>query len=275
MPNNPSPKTAILQGEQGSGKSLMICKTAIHKPVHVVDIDRKIKSAAWAQPLIASGNLTYWELNETYDDESMKSRIAQLVKNEKPVKQPLGLTNFAEYMYKLPETPEGKAAGTWCIDSTTLLNEHVKTHIQSLAGHSKFVFDNWAALKTWWMSTVSFIRDLAKEHNKDLMFTVHERVGEKAGDKTSGVRYEVDAKGNRQRILTGTQDLRIWASIDGAFGELFGANADEYYQCFVKMIDDKPVWRVRIHPDGVRSLRTSFIHSEAEHEPDFGKIWNT
>lgn len=273
MSDNTSPKTVILQGEQGSGKSMMMCKTALHKPVHIVDIDLKIRSAAWAIPLIAAGALTYWELNEPYNDEHIKNRMHQLVKNEKSIKQPMGLTLFAEYMYNLPNTPEGKAAGTWGIDSTTLLNEHVKAHIQHLAGHSKFVFDNWSALKMWWMSTISFIRDLAKENNKDLMFTVHERTGEKPGDKTAGVSYEMDAKGNRQRILHGRQDLKIWASIDGAFGELFGSNADEYYQLFVKMEDGKPTWRCRIHPDGVRSLRTSFIHSQDEFDPDFSKIW--
>lgn len=273
MTDNPSPKTVILQGEQGSGKSLMMCKTAIHKPVHVVDIDRKIKSSAWAQPLLESGELTYWELTEPYDEENMKSRMHQLVKNEKPIKMPMGLTNFAEYMYKLPELPEGKAAGTWGIDSTTLLNEHVKTHIQYLAGHSKFVFDNWSALKTWWMSTVSFLRDQAKEQHKDLMFTVHERIGEKPGDQTAGVRYEMDAKGNRQRIIMGKQDLKIWASIDGAFGELFGANSDEYYHLYTDTDDSGTKWRCRVHPDGRRSLRTSFMLKESVFEPDFHKIW--
>src|SRR5678815_647134 len=262
-------RTVILQGEQGSGKSKMACETAINKPVHCVDIDRKIVSAAWAEPLIASKQLTYWELSEPQDEENIKSRMQQLVKNEKPSRQPLGLTRFAEYMYKLPDTEEGKAAGTWVIDSATLLNEHVKTHISYVAGHSKFVFDNWAALKSWWMSTVSFLRDQAKENGKDLIFTVHERVGEKAGDKTSGVSYEMDAKGNRQRVLHGRQDLRIWASIDGAFGELFGSNADEYYHLFVKMNGDKAQWRCRIHPDGVRGLRTSFMHTESEFDPDF------
>lgn len=273
MADNLSPKTVILQGEQGSGKSLMICKTAIHKPVHVIDVDRKIQSAGWARPLLESHQLTYWELTEPYDDENIKSRMNTLVQNSKPSKMPMGLTRFAEYMYKLPETEEGKAAGTWAIDSATLLNEHVKTHIAYTAGHSKFVFDNWFALKSWWMSTISFLRDLAKENGKDLMFTVHEREGEKAGDRTSGVSYELDSKGNRQRIKHGKQDLRIWASIDGAFGELFGSNSDEYYQLYVDIVNDKPVWRCRIHPDGVRGLRTSYIHTESEFDPDFKLIW--
>lgn len=277
---NRSPKVTILQGEPGTGKSLMACRTAVNPPVHVVDIDRKVRSAGWAQSLIESKQLTYWELNESYDDENVKARLEELVGNEHsntkprgPRKMPQGITRFAEYMYSLPSTEEGKAAGTWCIDSCTLLNNHVIAHISYLADHNKFQFDEWFSLQQWWISTTSFLKDQAKEHGKDLIFMVHERVGEKAGDRTSGVEYTVDAKGNRQRILLGKQDLRIWASISGAFGELFGAVADEYYHLFIDIENGRPKWRCRIHPDGVRALRTSFIHSEAVHEPDFRKIW--
>ena len=252
----------------------MACATAVNQPVHVVDIDRKIGSAGWAKTLIEAGQLTYWELSEALDEENMRSRMSQLYENKRPSKQPLGLSRFAEYMYALPGTEEGKRAGTWVIDSATILNDHVTTHLSHLAGHSKFEFDNWAALSKWWVSSTSTMRDLAKENGKDLIFTVHEREGEKAGDKTSGVRYETDLKGNRQRIRQGTMDLKIWASISGGFGELFGAVADEYYWLYVDMDAEKnPVWKCRIHPDGIRSLRTSFMHSKAVHEPDFRKIW--
>ena len=273
MTENKSPKTIILQSEPGAGKSMMACLTAVHKPVHVVDIDRKVQSAGWAQAALASGQLTYWELNEPIDEENLKSRMTQLVKNEKPSKMPLGVTKFAEYMYELPKTEQGKAAGTWVIDSTTLLNEHVKSHIQYIAGHSKFVFDNWTALKAWWMSSTSFLRDQAKENGKDLIFTVHERVGETPGDKTSGVKYETDLKGNRTRVMQGTQDIKIWASIDGSFGSLFPAHVDEYYWLHVETDGDKVEWKCRVWPDGLRALRTSFKVDKAEHEPDFGKIW--
>lgn len=267
-------KTVILQGEPGTGKTLMACRTAVNKPVHVVDIDRKLAGAGWAQALIERGEVTYWELSEPFDEENIKARMETLIANTKPRRAPMGLTKFAEYMYQLPDTPAGKAAGTWVIDSATILNNHVMTHIAYLAGHSKFQFDNWAALQQWWISTVSFLRDIAKEHNKDLIFTVHERVGEKAGDRTSGVKYETDAKGNRQRVLQGTQELRIWASISGAFGEMFGAQADEYYHLYTDMDSNKnPVWHCRVHPDGVRSLRTSYVHSKAVHAPDFREIW--
>ena len=271
--DNPSPKAITLQGEPGTGKSMMACLTAVHKPVHVIDIDRKVRSAAWAQEAIAAGELTYWELNEPYDEQNLKNRLTQLVKNTKASQRPQGWAKWAEYCYTLPTNKEGKAAGTWVFDSLTFLNEHCKSNIRFEAEHSKFVFDNWNALKSIWIDTLSFLKDLAFENKKDIIFTVHERDKEKVGDRTQGVRIETDAKGNQVRTIIGTQDVKVWASIDGAFGELIGGSMDEYYWLHVVMENGKPVWKCRVHPDGRRNLRTSFKLEQSEWEPDFRKIW--
>jgi hypothetical protein len=273
MTDNPSPKTVILQGEPGTGKSMMAGLTAVHKPVHFMDIDRKIQSAGWAREAIAKGEITYWELNEPTDEENLKSRITQLAKGEKLTKPPQGWIKFAEYYHKLPQEPAAKAAGTWVVDSATFLNEHMKSQIMYLAGKSKYEWDQWNALKIGWLDTFGVMRDLAKENHKDLIVTVHEREKEKVGEKSRGVTYETDIRGNRTRIVGGTQDLKIWASIDGAFGELIGAPADEYYWLHVVMVNGNPVWKCRVHPDGMRALRTSFVIKDAEQEPDFRKIW--
>lgn len=267
-------RTVILQGEPGCGKTMMACMTAVHKPVHVIDIDRKINSAGWATPLIESKQLTYWELGEAYDEDTIKARMMALTGESHPTRPPQGVARFAEYFYKMPSTEEGKAAGTWVIDSATLLNYHAMAMLSYTTTHIKLQFDDWAALQKWWLSTTSYIKDVAKEHNKDLIWTVHERDYDKVGPKTTGVKYEIDSKGNRQRNLQGTHDVKIVASITGAFGSIFGMIADEYYHLYTELDGDKkPVWKCRIHPDGVRALRTSFMHKEAVHDPDFRKIW--
>lgn len=274
--SNPSPKTVLLQGEPGSGKSMMIGDTAIHRPVHFIDVDRKIKSAGWAQPLLASGDMTVWELKEAIDDTNMKSRIRQLTGKEGPSVQPKGWEGFSEYCYKLPTLEEGKRAGTWAVDSCTLLNEHLKTQIMYLCKRSKFTFDQWNALKIGWMDSFNILRDQAIEHGKDLMFTVHERNKEEPGEKTTGVKTEtVNTMEGVQnvKVYTGTQDVNVWASIDGAFGQLIGAQTDEYYHLYIKIENGVPKWRCRVQPDGKRNLRTSFKARELEYEPDFRKIW--
>lgn len=271
--DNPSPKTILLQGEPGSGKSMMGALTAIHKPVHVIDIDRKIRSAGWARGALASGALTVYELAEPFSAANIKARVSAVTKNAATPTAPEGWQTFADYMQRIHETPDGKAAGTWMIDSLTFLNEHFKTHIQFLAGKSKFVWDNWNALKAGWIDTVSFLRDSAKEHGKDLILTVHERDREQAGERTTGVKYEADKDGNRQRVLIGTQDIKVWASIDGAFGQLIGGSMDEYYWLHVVMQNGNPAWRCRVWPDGLRNLRTSFVVKQAEFDPDFKAIW--
>ncbi len=270
---NPSPKTVLLQGEPGSGKSQMGALTAINKPVHVVDIDRKVQSAAWAQAAIKKQELTYWELKEPIDDSNIKARIYSLVTNAKPNVQPMGWTRFADYVYEMPKSEDAKRAGTWMFDSLTIAGEHLKTHIMFLAGKSKYEWDQWNAYKIGWLGTLSVLRDLAKENGKDLILTVHERQGEIPGEKTRGVEYTVDAKGNRTRNILGVQDMKVWASIDGAAGQLIGAEMDEYYHLFVEMIGDKPVWKCRVRPDGLRNLRTTFKVDKDEYNPDFKEIW--
>jgi len=257
----------------------MACETAINKPVHVVDIDRKILSASWAEPLIASGSLTVWELEEPIDKTNFGSRMSSLTKTmttKGPAVQPRGWINFGEY-FNAHEDPHWKAANTVVIDSLTLLNEHLKTFIMHGAEKSKFTFDQWSALKIGWMDTISALRDLHREHNKDLILTVHERDKGQPGERTTGVKTEASFSPQSgttyQQVYQGTQDVKVWASIDGAFGDLIGAQCDEYYYLYVIMDDDKPVWKCRVHPDGKRSLRTSFIHSEAVHKPDFKEIW--
>jgi len=204
--------------------------------------------------------------------------MASLVKKEKPNVQPQGWTRFAEYFYSLPTSEAGKAAGTWGIDSLTLLNEHLKTHIMFLAERSKYTWDQWNALKIGWMDTFSVLRDVAKQHGKDLIVTVHERFVGEPGDRTTGVKTEVVASPTEgistTRVYQGTQDVKVLASIDGAFGDLIGAQTDEYYHLYVDVDSNKvPTWKCRVLPDGRRNLRTSFTTTQAEWPLDFRQIW--
>ena len=271
-------RTICLQGEPGSGKSMMACLTAVRQPVHVIDVDRKIESAAWAAPAIADGKLSFWELREPIDDSNIQARIRSLVKKEKPSVEPKGWERFTELFYALPKEEPARSAGTWVVDSLTLLNEHFKTRIMWLADRSKFTWDQWNALKLGWMDTFSVMRDLAKEHGKDLIVTVHERNACEPGDRTTGVRTETVTSPTEGvstvKVYQGTQDVKVWASIDGAFGDLIGAQTDEYYWLYVDASDkDTLRWKCRVHPDGRRNLRTSFRLDKSEFEPDFGKIW--
>ena len=274
-------RTTCLQGEPGSGKSMMACLTAVRKPVHVIDVDRKIASAGWAAAAIASRELTYWEVAEAVDDSNLKGRMISLsvaFATSKPTIEPKGWGALANFGYKLPNDPVSKAAGTWVIDSLTLANEHLKAMIMYHAGRSKFTFDQWNALKIGWMDTLSFLRDVARENDKDLIVTVHERFKEEPGNMTTGAKMEVvtSASGEKsvQKVFVGQQDVKVWASIDGAFGDLIGAQCDEYYYLFVDASNkEKPVWKCRVWPDGRRALRTSFMLDKAEWEPDFRKIW--
>lgn len=275
------PKTAILQSDPGHGKSRMACLTAVNKPVHVIDMDRKIGSAEWAMAAIEAKELTYWELAEAVDDTNLRNRLntlAQVSPAERkgPTIAPRGIATFAEYVYSMPKNPDAQRAGTWVFDSATALNEHAKAQISFIAKRDKFAFDQWAALKTWWMDTFEFTRDLAREYNKDLIWTVHERVKENPGERVTGARVSyVDSGEGKSRVVeyVGQQDVDVWASIDGAFGGLIGSKADEYYYLYVEVNGEKVEWKCRVQPDGRRALRTSFNVTQAVFPPDFARIW--
>lgn len=270
-------KVVCLQGDPGSGKSMMAGKTAIKRPVHFVDVDRKILSAGWSQKYIDSKDITVWELSEPLDKSSLNSRVYSLVKKAKPPVQPKGWTMFGEY-FNAHDDPNWVAAGTVVIDSYTLVNEHAKIHINYLADVGKFQFDQWNALKMLHIDTVSMLSDLHRHHNKDLILILHERDKSEPGDKTTGSKMErtVSASGDAsyQEVWQGTKDYKVWASIDGAFGGLLGMQMDEYYYLYVDASDvDNPTWRCRVKPDGKRNLRTSFDLPNAVYAPDFREIW--
>lgn len=277
-----NPRTTCLQGEPGAGKSKMAIETCINPPVYCMDIDRKMRSAAWAQKHLASGRLHVWELSEPIDASNMQSRLMGLTKElttKGPTIRPRGFPMWGEQWYRLTDVYREVKFGTVLVDSLTVLNEHMKSMIMYDAGRSKFTFDQWNALKIGWMDSFGVMRDTCIENGWDLIVTVHERIKEEPGDRTTGIKLETNVnirtgESSIQKIPQGTQEVKVWASIDGAFGDLIGALCDEYYHLYVDNPDkDNPVWRCRVKPDGRRSLRTSFEVRQSVFDPDFRKIW--
>ena len=101
----------------GAGKTTMAVKTALKKPVHVIDIDRKITSMVEFKPLIDKGELTYWELSDTLNEDRLGGRMSALLDSKKTDRPPKGWTNLCSYCDKMDNDPICKAAGTIVIDS--------------------------------------------------------------------------------------------------------------------------------------------------------------
>ena len=275
-----APRLTILMGDPGSGKSALVGRTAPRRPVHFIDIDTKIQSAGWAQPLIDKGDMTAWVLDEPIDPSPFRSRLDSLskeLKSSKPLSIPKGVDAMDEYLFSIKNHPDAMAAGSWVFDSLTILGEHVKTRMMYTAGRSKYTFDQWAGLKIWWLDFMSRMRDMMREFDKDIYLTIHERFKEEPGDRTTGVQMQAVQQGDEavmQRVFLGTQELKVWASIDGQSGDLLGALADEYYHTYVDVSDkNAPKWKVRILPDGRRNLRTSMWTQVPVWDPDLSKIW--
>lgn len=272
-----SPKLALLMGPPGVGKTEMIVRTAPHRPVHVIDVDRKIRASARLAPFLRQ-DVTITEIRETFTEGMLRQRVRQLASKEATVLQPKGWEAIAEAIYDLEKSEHAKRAGTWALDSITLAGEHLKAFIAHIAKRNKFFWDQWSAYLTGWRDTMSVIRDMCHEHGKDFMATVHERFREVPGDRTTGVQLIREASPTGETTLTrdykGTMDIDIWASVDGQFGEQVGAFFDEVYALRVEANPGgTPKWICRVHPDGRRKLRTTFNVAQSEFAPDFRLIW--
>jgi len=255
----------------------MAALTSVNTPVHIVDIDRKVKAMSMFQNALRAGSLTYKEIGDTISEDGLAKRLDALINDAKPARAPRGWSNFANYCGSLESDPAAKAAGTICIDSYTQLALHARAHIQFLKGKSKFVWDDWSTWKAIWTETTTILIDYCLDQKKDLVVILHERVSEKPGNQTGRVivQQKPSEKGGvvTTREYQGTMDVRIAGSIEGAFGLEFGSYFTDVYALHVDIVSGKPVWKCRVLPDGQRDLRCSFdVKGVADWDPDFRKI---
>jgi hypothetical protein len=284
-----------LMGPPGSGKTTMAVTTAIKQPVHAIDIDRKIRATAGFRESVAAGKLTFKEIGDTIHEDNLARRLRAMVDNKQGEKPPRGWANFAGYCESADRDPNFKNAGTIVVDSYTQLGMHLRSHIQFEMKRSKFQWDDWSTWKAMWQETTTILIDyclntaidgcllksgqLECEHGKpekDLIVCIHERVSEKPGKDTTEVRVTSTAGGGgKSRDYVGKMDVLICGSIEGAFGLEFGTYFSDVYALRVDVVNGKPEWICRVHPDGQRDLRCSFPRAkESEYDPNFKHIMN-
>lgn len=292
-------RSVALIGPPGTGKTRMAGLTAVRKPVHAIDIDRKIRNLAILAPAIAKGELTYKEIGDTLAEDGLSQRMKSLFAGEKANRPPRGWTNISNYIEGLEKDPFASKARTILFDSYTTGALHMKLKAQFDTNKNKFVWDMWAAWAQMWAEVTTIMLDYANtcqqcqhihqpaetyDHenmDKDIIFTIHERVSEKPGDNTKGVRISQipntkTGESMQQKEYLGTMDILIAGTVDGSFGINFGAYFTDVYHTYVD-VDDKtgdPTWLCRVLPDGLRDLRCSNdVQGQAIWQPDFRQIW--
>jgi len=269
------PRTCCLIGPPGTGKSEMIARTAPRRPVHFIDVDRKLASSARIIPLIEKGDVTFWEVSETLSEAGLQARLIEASNNSKPSKEPLGWRSFAGLVDRLPKDPISQTAGSWCLDSYTLLGDHLKRAVLhwDAKGISTLSQRNWGTFLMVHEETLTTLIDLARTHDKDLFITVHEKPSELPTRDTK-VRHTKDAQGNPTREFIGNLDLKIAPTVEGSFANKMFSYFSDVYGLRVDIVDGAPRWVCRVKPDGIRDLRCSFNVKDAEFTPpDFRMIW--
>ena len=192
---------------------------------------------------------------------------------EKSNISPRGWLALDKILRELPKSEDFMRAGTLVIDSWTLMSAHLERLIAFHAGKIAFTFTEWGALLKMSQEAITIICDLAKAHNKDIIFTVHERDIEVPGAGTKVIHQP--AKEGSTREFIGTMELRVGASVAGQFSKQMGMHFTEVYGLEVRLdVNKKPQWICRVHPDGKRDLRTSYKCEKDEYTPpDFREIW--
>ena len=270
------PKSTLLMAPPGAGKTKMVIETAVNRPVHVIDTDRKLVEMHWAQPYIEKGDVTFWELSETFVEEDIMTRLKKLAKNENPTAEPQGWPKFAKMANDLGKQEVSRKAGTWFIDSGTMLETHLMRSVLYYDQKAKGVMSprEWQYYLMMWTETIQSLIDEAHKYDKDLIISIHEREKDKPRPGTV-IMHSKGADGQRNREYIGILDLKMIPSIGGQFAENIARFFTEFYALKV-VIDSKgvPQWRCRVRPDGQRDLRTSFPVKQDEFPPDFRLIWN-
>lgn len=269
-------RAVALMGPPGSGKTEMMCRTAARKPVHVIDIDNKIGSSISLEPLIDSGELSFSPLDVPITDTPLDKVAREYASNTKPSLEPKGWFRFAELVEKLKTDEAAQRAGTWGFDSYTHLSFHARKLIvyQDPRGHATLSDRNYGSYLNLFTETTQRLIELGKRFDKDIIVTVHEKVKDTPTEDTRLVR-STDPSGISRREFSGKMQLNILPSMEGQFAEIMGSFFGEVYQLFVEVDrNGVPTWKCRVHPDGLRPLRTSARLKESEFEPDFRKIWS-
>jgi len=131
--------SCLLVGAPGCGKST--AASTAPGPVLYIDTDNKLHKMVTMQPLIKSGKVIQWAIDEPLSNLKMTSLVTQAVKPTAKFtqQQPKGYKKIAEVIDMLVENEghvviDGKKIkiGTVVLDSYTKMQEHLKRYLTAV-----------------------------------------------------------------------------------------------------------------------------------------------
>jgi hypothetical protein len=171
-------RNLLLLGPAGSGKTTMAALTAPRRPVHILDIDRKVPAMENLSSALAARDITVSTFNERLSNENLAQRVKALAENKKPATRPRGWEKIADMIVGLPLDDDPKRAQTWIIDSLTIALDHLVQLIlySSPKGTGRMSIPEWGVYLQMCKETITDLRDIANWHGKDLIVIVHEKL---------------------------------------------------------------------------------------------------
>jgi hypothetical protein len=224
----------VLYSPPGGGKTTMACTMAkLGYRVHLIDVDNKARKMQNIKPLVDSGKIIVYPIEEKLVEDSLKARV--LKPDMKPLKQPQGYLHIIDLITKFEtDPPEGSMENdVVALDSMSRVEEHMKRLICHIQNKNKFEFAEWGILKSNYEELFSAFYALPFAHQ---IMIYHSQVEEDQ--------------------ITGSKQFK--PLLDGQTKDKVGKDVEEMYFLSMGGTKDQPVYQVTTKPVGrVQQARTS------------------
>jgi hypothetical protein len=241
-------------GEPGTGKSRSL-RTILpfikrqQKPFVIVDLDGKFTDDPVAAKAVKDGLFIHMDPGFRTSTGSFLDRIKKI--DAVPAKPPEGWMKIGDIMDDLDQNAD-KFCGA-CIDTLTMLEDHIKAFISFTNRRGKFEYDDWTSLQLSYKELFRFFYALKMPLK---IINMHSQLEKEEA----------------------TGRLKLMPKIQGGFRDIAGSYPTEFLLSFADPNPDKtkgPIYSWQIAPDARFTSRSNIFEGKLKIPQDWEPICKT